>query len=179
MRLLGICGSLRRGSLTRQLLLAASASRDELTIWEGLAGLPVFNEDLEENAPATVRRMREAIAAADGLLVVTPEYNGSIPGGLKNALDWASRPRTSAALAGKPVAMVAASPGPGGGRSALSDLARVLERAGARVVGEGLAVPTAHRRLPSTPPGSPVREDLEVVVGDLLAAIQGPALLPG
>ena len=111
-RILGISGSLRRGSHNTSLLRAAARSLPpgvELERFDGLADLPHYNEDLDhEPVPAAVARLRAAIAAADGLLIATPEYNGSIPGVLKNAVDWASRPFPDNAVKGKPVAVIGA-----------------------------------------------------------------------
>src|SRR6185437_12190959 len=95
MRVLAVSGSLRAGSFNTSLLQAAVEARPdgvELELWEGLGDLPLYDEDLEPDAPESVRRLREAWAAADAILFSTPEYNGSVPGGLKNAIDWASRP---------------------------------------------------------------------------------------
>ncbi len=102
MRVLGIAGSLRSSSHNRELLrLAASVLPDgvQLETWEGLRDLPAFDEDGEETAPAPVARLRAAIGSADAILLAVPEYNGSIPGALKNALDWASRPAGSVRFA--------------------------------------------------------------------------------
>jgi chromate reductase len=150
-RLLGISGSLRRESHNRRLLLEAAQHLPpgvELELFDGLKALPPYDED-DDLAPAdpAVEALRDAIAGADAVLFATPEYNGSVPGQLKNAVDWASRPRGSAALQNKPVAVVSASIGSFGGVWAQADLKRILGAAGARVVGEELAVPRAHERL--------------------------------
>jgi chromate reductase len=146
---LGIAGSLRRGSLNRALLAAAGhhlPAGARLVVWDGLAALPPFDEDVETGPPpAAVADLRTALAGADALLVATPEYNASLPGALKNAVDWASRPHGASALNGKPAAVVGAGPGPTGAATAQADLRRVLERAGAAVVGGPLPVPTAFR----------------------------------
>ena len=96
MRVLGISGSLRRDSHNTRLLRAAAELLPpgaELVLFDGLAAVPPYDEDADvEPAPAGVRALRDAIAAADALLISTPEYNASIPGVLKNAIDWASRP---------------------------------------------------------------------------------------
>ena len=100
MRLLGIAGSLRAGSYNRQLLqLAAENLPDgvEYAVWDSLRDLPAYDEDEENTASFAVAGFRSAVAEADAVLVVTPEYNGSIPGALKNALDWGSRPPDNAA----------------------------------------------------------------------------------
>src|SRR2546421_5455846 len=151
MRILGISGSLRRDSHNRRLLLEAAQHlpRDvELELFDGLKGLPAYDED-DDVLPAhpAVEALRDAIAAADAVLFAPREFNGSVPGQLKNAVDWASRPRGSAALMNKPVAVVSASTGSFGGVWAQADLKRILGTAGARVVGEELAVPRAHERL--------------------------------
>ncbi|QWF77084.1 NADPH-dependent FMN reductase [Amycolatopsis sp. CA-230715] len=150
--ILGIPGSLRRGSVNRRLLAAATrelpADGVHLAVWEELALVPPFDEDAEDGpAPAAVAGLRAAIDAADALLIATPEYNRSVPGQLKNALDWASRPHGDAALTGKPAAVVGASPSPGGAAGAQEQLARVLTAAGATVVGDPLPVPHAFRQF--------------------------------
>lgn len=146
-----IVGSLRAGSHSRALLTAAARdlpSEIRLAIWDGLAGVSPYSEDLEAGpAPAGVAALRRLIAGADAVLIVTPEYNGSIPGQLKNALDWASRPRGGAALEGKPAATISASPSPGGGARALADLRKILTVIGANLTTTGLAVPQVHTRL--------------------------------
>ena len=110
MRILGVSGSLRESSYNTGLLRAAAeAAPDgvELELWEGLAELPLYDEELDgEHAPAAVQRLREAWGEADAILFATPEYNGSVPGGLKNAIDWASRPVRAGALNNKTVAVV-------------------------------------------------------------------------
>jgi chromate reductase len=136
-RLLTISGSLRAGSYNTALARAAAdvAPEDvEVELFDGLGDLPLFDADLEEDENAAVRHLRERIEAADAVLFVTPEYNGSIPGVLKNAVDWASRPRGEAALRGKTVAVAGASTGQYGALWAQQDLRRVLGVAGARVV---------------------------------------------
>ena len=104
MRILGIAGSVRRGSHNRRLLRAAGDTLPpgvELVEWDGLGGLPIFDEDLENDPPAAVQDFLDAIEDADALLIATPEYNASVPGGLKNALDWASRPFPDNVLQGQ------------------------------------------------------------------------------
>jgi chromate reductase len=151
MRILGVSGSLRDGSFNTSLLRAAAeAAPDgvELELWEGLAELPIYDEELDTNrAPESVRRLREAWAEADAIFFVTPEYNGSVPGGLKNAIDWASRPRLDAALRNKTVAVAGASTGQFGALWAQQDLKRILGVAGARVVGTEIPVGRAPERF--------------------------------
>ena len=114
MKILGIAGSLRVGSYNKMLIrTAVELAPDGMTVEPyDLEGIPLFNADVEaEGDPEDVSALKEAIRSADGLLIATPEYNHSIPGVLKNALDWASRPPKPNALDGKPVAIIGASPG--------------------------------------------------------------------
>jgi chromate reductase, NAD(P)H dehydrogenase (quinone) len=151
MKILGISGSLRRDSHNRRLLLEAAdllPAGVELELFDGLKEIPPYDEDDDgEEVDEPVARLREAVAGADALLIATPEYNASVPGQLKNAVDWASRPRGAAALAGKPAAVIGASTGSFGGVWAQADLRRILATAGARVVDIEHAVPRAHERL--------------------------------
>lgn len=148
MRILAISGSLRESSYNTLLAHAAAALAPagvEVEVYDGLGSLPLYDADLDgEDAPAPVRELRERIADADAVLFVTPEYNGSVPGVLKNAVDWASRPpRGGAALWGAIVAVAGASTGQYGALWAQQDLRRVLGIAGARVVAGELPVPRA------------------------------------
>ncbi|HEY4026963.1 MAG TPA: NAD(P)H-dependent oxidoreductase [Candidatus Dormibacteraeota bacterium] len=149
--IIGIAGSLRRESLNRRLLEVAARALPpdvRLEIWDGLERVPPFSEDHEAGpAPRGVEELRRVLARADGVLIATPEYNGSIPGQLKNALDWASRPRGSAVLEGKPVATLSASPTPYGAAWAQADLRRVLKVIGADLCGDELALPHAFRQF--------------------------------
>jgi chromate reductase len=150
MLILAVSGSLREGSFNTSLLragLEAAPEGVELELWEGLGELPLYDEDLEADAPESVRRLREDWATADAILFSTPEYNGSVPGGLKNAIDWASRPRLAAVLRNKPVAVVGASTGQFGALWAQQDLKRILGIAGARVVGTEIPVSRAEERF--------------------------------
>jgi len=150
MRILAVSGSLRETSFNTSLLRAALEGAPdgvELELWEGLGDLPLYDEDLEEDAPESVRRLREDWAGADAILFATPEYNGSVPGGLKNAVDWASRPKLEGVLRNKPVAVVGASTGQFGALWAQQDLKRILGIAGARVVGTEIPVSRAHERF--------------------------------
>jgi chromate reductase len=151
MRVLGISGSLRRESLNTALLRAAAErlpAGAELVEYEGLADIPPYDEDVEAaSTPEAVRHLREAILAADAVLIATPEYNHSIPGQLKNALDWASRPAGHSALNGKPVAAIGASKSMFGGVWAQAELRKVLAAMGGRVVEAELPVAHAHEHL--------------------------------
>jgi chromate reductase, NAD(P)H dehydrogenase (quinone) len=148
MRVLGISGSLRRASHNTSLLRAAAMSLPsgvELELYDELGDLPHYNADLDvDPAPDSVARLREAIADADGVLIATPEFNGSIPGALKNALDWASRPFPDNALRGKPVAVVGASTGIFGAVWAQAEVRKVLKTIGADVLDGELPVAHAH-----------------------------------
>jgi chromate reductase, NAD(P)H dehydrogenase (quinone) len=147
MRILGLSGSLRRDSHNTSLLRAAAMSLPsgvELDIYDGLAELPHYNGDIDRDPPPdAAARLREAIADADGVLIATPEFNGSIPGALKNALDWASRPFPDNALRGKPVAVVGASTGLFGAVWAQAEVRKVLRIIGADVLDGELPVGTA------------------------------------
>jgi chromate reductase, NAD(P)H dehydrogenase (quinone) len=150
MLVLGIPGSLREGSYNRRLLMEAAEllpAGVEFRLFTELKAVPPFDEDDEADLPVAVERLRQAIAAAAALLFATPEYNASIPGQLKNAVDWASRPAGTAVLLGKPVAVIGASTGGFGAVWAQADLQKVLKTAGARVVDGQVVVPHAHVRL--------------------------------
>jgi len=144
MRVLGISGSLRRESHNTRLLGVAAKlvpPPAELELFEGLKDVPPYDEDEDGDlAPGGARRLREAIAAADAVLIATPEYNSSIPGQLKNALDWASRPFPDNVLRNKPVAVIGASTGSFGAVWAQAEVRKVLGSIGARVVDVELPV---------------------------------------
>ena len=146
MTVLGISGSLRAHSHNTRLLRAAAdvlPPGAELRMFDGLAQVPPFNEDLEGNPPPGVVALKEAIAAADAVLIATPEYNHSIPGVLKNALDWVSRPMSSNPMMGKPVLVIGASTGMFGAVWAQAETRKVLGALGARVVDQELPVAKA------------------------------------
>lgn len=150
MRVLAISGSLRAGSYNAALARAAErvAPRGvEVEIFYGLGDLPLYDADLEDDETASVELLRDRIEKADALFVVTPEYNGSLPGVLKNAIDWASRPKGEAALQGKTVAIAGASTGQYGALWAIQDLRRVLGIAGARVIQGEVSVPRVQELL--------------------------------
>jgi chromate reductase len=143
--ILGISGSLRHDSYNTMLLRNVPL---ELELWDGLKDIPPYDEDDDvEPAPPAVARMRAAVAGADAILFATPEYNASVPGQLKNAVDWLSRPRVAAALRNKPVAVIGASTGAFGAVWAQAELRKVLATAGARVVDAEVAVGHAHERF--------------------------------
>lgn len=152
MRILAISGSLRAASYNTALLRAAAdlaPAGTELEFYEGLESLPPYNEDRDNDwPPSEVRRLRERIGAADAVLFATPEFNGTMPGQLKHAVDWASRPRgKDAALWGKPVAVVGASVTDYGAIWAQDHLRKALGIASARVLDVELPVARAAERF--------------------------------
>ena len=169
MVVLAISGSLRAGSHNTRLLHAAAAELPdhvEVRIHPELGDIPPYRQDAEHPAPEPVRALREAISAADAVLIATPEYNGSIPGQLKNALDWASRPYPDNALRGKPVAVVGASAGLFGAVWAQAELRRVLGLIGADVVDGELPVGQADQAFDAD--GRLADPDLRVRLTELL-----------
>lgn len=149
MVILALCGSLRSASRNRRLLAAAGQLLPAGTVLEissRVGELPLFNEELESGPlPETVRAFHREISDADAILIASPEYNGSLTGVLKNALDWASRPAGDAVLAAKPLAVVGASPSRFGAAWAQAETRRIADRIGARVVPLELPVPDADR----------------------------------
>jgi chromate reductase len=183
MRILTISGSLRARSHNTALLRAAAElapSGVEVLAYEGLDRLPHYNEDHDTEDPhGEVQRLREAIASADLVLISTPEYNGSMPGHLKTAIDWASRPfGQGSALWGKPVAVIGASVTDYGAVWAQDHLRKSLGLAGARVLEVELAVPKAADRF-GGPQGEltdpDTRERLAGVLEDLVAHLERAA----
>jgi chromate reductase, NAD(P)H dehydrogenase (quinone) len=177
MVVLGLCGSLRRGSHNRRLLAAAAAELppgDRLEVFEHLAEIPPYNEDIE--APEPVIALRATITSADIVLVATPEYNGSVPGQLKNALDWASRPFPDNALRDKPVAVIGASTGLFGALRAQAELRKVLNIIGARVLERELPVGQAHQAFDSDDrlADDRLRTELTALVAELLRTASLP-----
>jgi chromate reductase len=149
MKVLGIAGSLRRNSYNHALLRLAAERLPAGAEWsefDGLGEIPPYDADVEEGAaaaPAAVSALREAMREADAVLVATPEYNHSIPGVLKNALDWASRPAGESALTGTPAAVVGASTGMFGAVWAQAETRKVLGALGGRVIQTELPVARA------------------------------------
>lgn len=175
MRVLGIPGSLRAGSLNLELLRLAAEELPgevELDVYEGLAEIPPYDQDLDDLQPDEVERLKEAIAAADAILVATPEFNGSIPGQLKNAFDWVSRPLAESPIRSKPVAVIGASTSSFGGIWAQRELKKVLGIMGARVLELELPVAKADARL--LDPDPELREQLASVVQALSRAAAAP-----
>jgi len=174
MRILGISGSLRRDSHNLRLLRAAAAElppEASFEWWDELAQVPPYNEDEDTAVPrhAAVRDLRAALLGADAVVISTPEYNGSVPGQLKNALDWASRPYPANALRGKPVVVLGASTGLFGAVWAQAEVRKVLDRSGAHVVDEELPVGQAADAFNEA--GKLRDPDLQVALGELMQAL--------
>lgn len=181
MDVLGISGSLRRDSHNTKLLRAAGerfAQRGvEFGVYDALKAVPPYDEDDDvEPGPQAAESLRSAVRAADAVFFSTPEYNSSIPGQLKNAVDWLSRPVGEGALRNKTVAVVGASTGMFGAVWAQAELRKVLAAAGARVV-EG-EVPVGHAQTRFDEDGRLIDEDIaeqlaavvDLVVGELVGA---------
>src|SRR5689334_9448922 len=180
-RVLVIAGSIRKDSLNRKLALAAAAALRTTGLdvtWADLRDypMPFYDGDLESQTglPERAKSFKELVRDHDALVIVSPEYNGSYPALLKNAIDWISRPEPGetplAVLRGKKAALLSASPGPGGGRRGLRHLRELLEMIGVQVVGPDVAVARAHEAFDAA--GNLVRvEDREAVdrIGDALS----------
>ena len=180
MRILGIAGSLRRGSHNRRLLRAAGTLLPpgvELVEWDGLASLPAFDEDLENTPPEPVREFFAAIEGTDAILIATPEYNASLPGALKNALDWASRPFPENVLRYKPAAVIGASTGLFGAVWAQAEVRKVLKASGAHVLESELPVAMADYAFAETGNAladPELTERLKDLLGDLVREVKSP-----
>lgn len=177
LRILGISGSLRRGSHNTNLLRAAAELLPpgvDLEVFDGLRDVPPYDadRDLEPGDPA-VARLRQAIASADAVLIATPEYNGSIPGVLKNALDWASRPFPDSVLRGKPVAVVGASTGLFGAVWAQAETRKVLGIIGADVIEHELPVGQAETAFAED--GELVEAEQQQLLADLVRVLAARA----
>jgi chromate reductase, NAD(P)H dehydrogenase (quinone) len=172
MKVLGISGSLRTESYNTKLLRAAAEllpAEAELELFEGLKAVPPYDEEDDvQPAPGPVAALRAAIAGADAVLFATPEYNSSVPGQLKNALDWVSRPLSKNPLRGKPVAVVGASTGAFGAVWAQAELRKVLGATGARVVDGDVAVGHAPTRFEGA---RLVDEGLRDQLGEVVSAL--------
>ena len=170
MKILGVSGSLRADSHNTALLRCAARHLPEgveLEVWDGLRGVPPYDEDDDvDPAPQAVAAFRAALAGADAVLFSTPEYNSSIPGQLKNVLDWTSRPFATNVLRNRPVAVVSASTTAFGGIWAAAELRKVLGTIGARVVDGGPSVPTAHGAF--GPDGRLLDPDLDRALDDVI-----------
>jgi chromate reductase len=174
MLVLGLSGSLRAGSHNTKLLQAAAdllPPEAELEIFDGLKAIPPYDTDDEDDRPAAVQALFDAVAAADVVLVATPEYNHSIPGQLKNAFDWLSRPLASTPVRNKPVAVIGASTGLFGAVWAQAEARKVLAAIGARVIDRELPVGMADDAFAAD--GSLADEDLSLALAGILAELVG------
>jgi len=173
-RLLVISGSSRAGSLNTRLahLVVRLRPADKVHVVSDLSGLPFYDADLEaDGVPRPVAELRTAVQAVDLLVLVTPEYNGTVPGLLANAVDWLSRPQRGSVLHRKPVLVLSASPSPSGGARAAGQLRAVLTRIGADVLAAGLSVPAAHARLGPPDPDPQTVADLSRLLDDALDSL--------
>lgn len=171
MNVLMLVGSLRADSWTARLTdsVAGLLPAGSRAAYADIAALPHYDEDLDTaTPPAAVVAFRAALAEADGLVVATPEYNGSMPGVLKNAIDWASRPRGSAPIAGLPTAVLSVSPSPRGAQWAREDAEKVLKVAGAVPLAESVGVAAVHETLVD---GALTDADVTRRVGALVEAL--------
>ncbi|CAL9283413.1 MULTISPECIES: NAD(P)H-dependent oxidoreductase [Streptomyces] len=181
-RILALVGSLRAGSHNRQLAEAAvklAPEGAEVDLFEGLAEIPFYNEDIdvEGSVPAAAARLREAANTADGLILFTPEYNGTIPAVLKNAIDWLSRPYGAGALTGKPVAVVGTAFGQYGGVWAHDETRKSVGVAGGKVLEDvKLSIPGSVTRFAETHPA----DDAEVAaqLTEVIARLHGDVTEP-
>ncbi|MFD7702335.1 NAD(P)H-dependent oxidoreductase [Streptomyces caelestis] len=182
-RILALVGSLRAGSHNRQLAEAAvklAPAGAEVALYEGLAEIPFYNEDLdvEGGVPAAAAALREAAAGADALLLFTPEYNGTIPAVLKNAIDWLSRPYGAGAISGKPVVVIGTAFGQYGGVWAQDETRKAVGIAGGKVIEDiKLSIPGSVTRFAETHPAddSEVVDQLTEVITRLHGLIDAPA----
>lgn len=172
MKILGICGSLRRNSFNMAALRAcADLMPQGMTLQiTSLSDIPMFNQDVfDQGLPAPVKRLRDEIAAADGLLIASPEYNFSVSGALKNAIDWASRPPEQP-FAGKPAAIMGASPGAIGTARAQYHLRQVLVFLDVHPLNKPeVMIGAAHERFDAQ--GQLIHEPTREFIGKMLAAL--------
>ncbi len=151
MKVLAISGSLRKDSHNTRLLRALREEAPEgveITIWDGLKSMPHYDADDDGvPGPPQVEAFRRLVRDADGVIFATPEYNSSVPGALKNALDWGSRPLATNAFRNKPVAVIGSSAGAFGGVWAAAELRKILAAMGARVTDVELAVGHSHEKF--------------------------------
>jgi chromate reductase, NAD(P)H dehydrogenase (quinone) len=166
---LGISGSLRKDSLNTELLRLAAEELPEgveLDLWDGLRAIPPYDADLELDPPAEVVALVELIEDADAVIFSSPEYNGSVPGQLKNALDWVSRQSLGAPLRGKSVAVIGGTPGQFGGVWGHGELRKILGIMGAHVADVEISVSKLDERLAD--PDEQLRSELRVAMGSIL-----------
>jgi chromate reductase len=185
MRVLGISGSLRRGSHNTALLRAAARRLPAgagFELFTGLADVPPYNEDDDVGpGPAAVGSLREAVRQADAVLIATPEYNHSIPGQLKNALDWVSRPAGQSALRAKPVAVIGSSTGMFGAVWAQAEARKVAAAIGAQVIDTELPVGHVHQLVSDVGEielGPELLGRLDEILAELIGAAEQSELQP-
>jgi len=172
MHILAISGSLREGSYNTALLRAAADRLPPgvtVTFYDHLVQVPAFNEDRVAERPEPVDRLWDAVAEADGVLISTPEYNSSIPGVLKNALDWLSRPLIESPLRNKPAAVIGASTSMFGAVWSQAETRKVLGAIGARVLDRELPVPSADEQFDEA--GRLVEKEVEQELGSIVHAL--------
>ena len=179
MKILAISGSLRQGSHNTDLLRGAAASAPDgvdIELYHGLKDIPPYDadDDLPGDQPLAVQHFKDALDSADAILISTPEYNSSIPGVLKNALDWASRPLVESPARNKPVAVLSSSTGMFGGVWAAAETRKVMGALGARTIEDTVAVPKADQRLENGVDAELLLE-LRAVVDALAAAVEARA----
>ena len=179
MKLLAISGSLRQGSHNTDLLRGAAASAPDgvdIELYHGLKDIPPYDadDDLPGDQPLAVQHFKDALDSADAVLISTPEYNSSIPGVLKNALDWASRPLVESPVRNKPVAVLSSSTGMFGGVWAAAETRKVMGALSARTIEDTVAVPKADQRLENGVDAELLLE-LRAVVDALAAAVEARA----
>jgi chromate reductase, NAD(P)H dehydrogenase (quinone) len=176
MKVLAISGSLRAGSHNTDLLQAAAAVAPDgidIELYGGLKEIPPYDadDDAPGDQPLPVQRFKEALTEADAVLIATPEYNSSIPGVLKNALDWASRPLVESPVRNKPAAVLSSSTGMFGGVWAAAETRKVLGALGARTLEDTVAVAKADQRLANGVDAT-LLDELRTVVDALAAAVE-------
>jgi chromate reductase, NAD(P)H dehydrogenase (quinone) len=172
MHILAISGSLRQGSYNTALLRAAVEKLPPgvaVTFYDHLEEVPAFNEDRVAERPAPVGRLWDAVAEVDGVLISTPEYNSSIPGVLKNALDWLSRPLIDSPLRNKPAAVIGASTSMFGAVWSQAETRKVPGAIGARVLDRELPVPSAEEQFDES--GKLIDSDLDQELGSIVEAL--------
>ncbi|MFJ9563989.1 NAD(P)H-dependent oxidoreductase [Streptomyces fuscichromogenes] len=176
-RILALVGSLRAGSHNRQLAEAAvklAPEGAEVEVFEGLADIPFYNEDIDvaDSLPAAAAKLREAAQAADAFLLFSPEYNGTVPAVLKNAIDWLSRPYGASTFGGKPVAVIGTAYGQYGGVWAQDEARKAVGIAGGKVIEDiKLSIPGSVVRFAETHPA----DDTEVAaqLTEVVARLHG------
>ena len=179
MRILAISGSLRAGSHNTDLLQAAAAVAPDgvdISLYDGLKEIPPYDadDDVPGEQPLSVARFKNALEESDAVLIATPEYNSSIPGMLKNALDWASRPLAESPVRNKPVAVLSSSTGMFGGVWAAAETRKVMGALGARTLEDTVAVAKAHERLADGVDAT-LLDELRTVVDALASAVEARA----